>query len=133
MATVRYDFNDDLEDDIKKATARALLRVGGDCIVDTQEDVPVQSGNYRRSIRLDPPQEDNQGIFVVWGSFDVNYAIAVETGDISLIEGNAPQSRDIIEVANPRNTGHHWSMRRATERNYPKTLKYLKDEAKDVA
>ena len=132
MARVRYDFNDDLEGDLKKATARALLKTAGACVADAQEDVPVQTGTYRRSIRFDQPQEDNQGIFVVWGSFDVNYAIAVETGDISLIEGNAPQGSDIIEVANPRNTGHHWSLRRATEREYPKILGRLKDETKKV-
>ena len=78
-----------LGDDVFKATQRATELAANEtmalCVDDAKKNVPVVTAVLQGSIRLTPALAVGFIVTGEWGSFDVNYALAVETGDQSLV------------------------------------------------
>ena len=56
-----------------------------DCVTDAKPNTPFITGALSRSIRFDPAKEEGNTVVGVWGSFDINYALAVEMGNARLV------------------------------------------------
>ena len=66
------------------ATLAGINSTMGSCVRSAQENTPVLTGNLRRSIKIqDLAAEERNVISGLWGSADVNYALAIEAGLMS--------------------------------------------------
>ena len=70
----------DVRELIRAAQAEALEETAVACVRDAHPNTPIRTGTLRGSIRFQPVEETEQGMFVEWGSYGVNYAIYVELG-----------------------------------------------------
>lgn len=66
----------------------------GACVTEAKRNVPVRTATLQGSIRFDPAEIKGSEVSGVWGSFDVNYALAVETGNRSLVGPPGSSSRE---------------------------------------
>ena len=128
MASNREWNGDKVAELVRQATERGMQSVVADCIKDAKENVPVQTGNLQRSIRADPPDTNRDGVSITWGSFDVNYALAVETGNRSLI--GPQEGADPLPVTKSpgKNHGNTHFLRGATDKFYPELGDRIKKE-----
>lgn len=63
-----------------------------------------------------------------WGSTDVIYALAVETGNASYLKGSNEGKGSLAGFKRPetrRNKGHHNSLRNSADEHYPKLAKAI--------
>ena len=122
--------------DVLEATIRASVlgieEVLVDCVADAQDNVPFATGTLFRSIKTGENGVEIKGDTIVgeWGSFDVNYAIGVETGNRSLIvsvdsdpDGGGARGKRGSTGGGPRrgtvrNAGNKGFLRGAADRHY---------------
>ena len=82
------------------------------------------------SLRLDPAKIERSGVSGLWGSFDINYALAVETG-IRELAGSQPLGGEREAGPNLRRRGvrrgNTNSMRNAADRFYPELAQRIRD------
>ena len=104
---------------VEKATADAIDEVMSDCVNDAKSDVPVATASLQGSIKIvDPGGKDAGGVIAgVWGSTDINYALAIETGNFAYLRGQKSSAK--LSVPTRRNRGRRGSLRRAADQNYP--------------
>ena len=67
-----------------------------DCVTDAKPNTPFITGALSRSIRFNPAKAEGNTVVGVWGSFDINYALAVETGNASLAGPNLLAAKTIV-------------------------------------
>ena len=107
--------------DLQDATQEAIDDTMAKCVDDAKRNVPVVTATLQGSIRLKPAEQTHKGLVGEWGSFDVNYALAVETGNRSLVgpphRSTTPGSRT---SGAGRNTGNRNFLRNAADKEYPK-------------
>ena len=117
----RFDFKwngEQVRKNVVKATIHGIDHIMGRCVGTGKEDVPVASATYQGSIRIvEPAAEHGDEIYGVWGSVDVNYALAIETGDFSYLKGLPNQSRQSVPTR--KNKGNRGSLRKAADQHYP--------------
>ena len=81
--------------------------------------VPVVTATLQGSIRLEPAEHRGNEVVGRFGSFDVNYALGIETGDRSKIPPGA-LTPPIGPPVGRRNTGRRHFLRDAAATEYPK-------------
>ena len=114
---------------VQEATEGGLMAVAADCVKDAKEHVPVVTGNLQRSIKANPPETKGNITGLVWGSHDVHYALAIETGNRSLIGPEDASARDIPPTKSPgKNHGNVRFLRGAADKFYPQLGKRIQDE-----
>ena len=121
MATVNFEwYGGKVGRKVVKATRQAMEETMAACVVDAKQNVPVVTAVLQGSLRMsDPPVEQNgESLRGQWGSFDVNYALAVELGDGSLAgpDSGLPDA----PVSGRKNTGNKGFLRGAADKEYPK-------------
>ena len=116
---------DDVLKQVVKATRQGIDEVMGKCVEDAQANVPVRTGNLKRSIKPQEPAHEERGVVVgVWGSADVNYALAVEvgtTGGSIQVKAHTRKGRSLR--AHSRQTSPRRGrnmLRNAADKNYPR-------------
>ena len=122
MAKGKFSFDlsglrvDEVLSNVEKATKDGIDEVMSDCVGTSKGDVPVASASYQGSIRIvEPARKDGGEIAGVWGSTDINYALAIETGDFSYLQG---QPSDGERVETRKNKGNRGSLRKAADQHY---------------
>lgn len=102
---------------VMRATKGGINEIMSRCIATAKEDVPVATATYQGSIRVvEAADERGDEVYGVWGSVDVNYALAIETGDFSYLKG-VKQTGPRAETR--RNKGSRGSLRKAADQHYP--------------
>lgn len=116
----------------QSATAKGINEIMGRCVSQAQDTIPVQFGILQRSIRLEPAETKGERTIGTWGSFDVNYALAVETGDRSLAGPTSDYVRSMhrerAQEGRVRNTGRTNSLRDAADAHYPNLTATIKNK-----
>ena len=113
-------------DQVKAALLRAS-RFGIDettteCVKDAKVNVPRWTTALQGSIRIQPAEVDGNVVSGLWGSWDINYALAVETGNRGLIGPNDlggeldPNRGDLLRRVN---SGNKNFLRNAADLEYP--------------
>lgn len=69
-----------------KASRFGIDETMAKCIQDAKPNTPVVTGALQGSIRLEPARIQRARVIGRWGSFDINYALAVEAGHDGGIE-----------------------------------------------
>ena len=101
----------------------------GACVTEAKRNVPVRTATLQGSIRFDPAEIKGSEVSGVWGSFDVNYALAVETGNRSLVGPPGSSSWERGPSRGPgRNTGNTGFLRGAADQEYPKLARRINRE-----
>ena len=119
--TTKIDWNDDgVRKAVRAAAAKAINQVMAECLKEAREGVPLVTGTLEGSIQAWQPAQpgDSGPILGVWGSADVNYALAIELGDRSLIPAGSQPPRPPAR-GTPRNTGNKGFLRAAADKYYP--------------
>ena len=120
---------------ILDAARQAIDETMGECVVDAQRNVPVVTGTLRRSITIHQlATKTKDTVAGVWGSADVVYALAVETGNRADVKrtdstregggerGGAARGRRTgppLKVTAGKNTGNRNFLRGAADKEYP--------------
>ena len=65
---------------LREATRDGIDETMGLCVNGSKERVPVITATYQGSIRFEPATIQGDRVRGQWGSFDVGYALKVETG-----------------------------------------------------
>ena len=73
-------FGDDLKHKLRAAQSRALVKVAGRVIRRAVPRAPIHLSPLRRSLRFDAPKATPDGVKILLGSFDVEYALYQERG-----------------------------------------------------
>lgn len=104
---------------VMEAARKGIDATTADCVNEAKENVPVVTGTLQGSIRIEPATIDGPTAKGRWGSFDVNYALAVETGDRGLLgpDGTEQVVRPI--PGRGRNRGNRNFLRSAADNHYP--------------
>jgi len=103
------------------ATKDGIDTVMGDCVKGAKRDVPRATASYQGSIRIvEPARVVGNDVAGYWGSTDINYALAIETGDFGYLRdadllGDEPDHR----VPTRANKGNRGSLRKMADRYYP--------------
>jgi hypothetical protein len=97
---------DKVADKVKAAQKQGLLRTVSDCLEDAKDLVHIRTGTLQRSIKTEGVQEDKEGLSILWGSWDVNYAFWQEV---------LPESK-----------GGKAYLRPSADKNYPKLGEYIR-------
>ena len=106
---------------IERASEWGIDKTTSECVRDAKENVPVRTGALQGSIRMQPATRRGKYIEGTWGSFDVNYALAIELGNPSLIPRDADNRRESLPYSSRgRNTGNRGFLRGAADKQYPK-------------
>lgn len=118
MAILEW-FGNEVQAKVEKAVRQGLEDTMGPMVIEAVGDVPRVTTILQGSIRYDPPEMRGDEIVGEWGSFDVNYAEAVETGDRSKAEPESDYVKEQRERLRRRtgqpgfNTGNTGSLRKA--------------------
>ena len=81
MSDVTLDWKgDELLRKIRAAERRALVKVAGRIVTKAVPRAPYKETILRGSIRHDPPETTSEGVSILVGSFDVEYALRQEKG-----------------------------------------------------
>ena len=79
-------------------------------VKDAKQNVPVVTATLQGSIRIQPSEIKGEDVDGLWGSFDVNYALAVEMGNPKLVPSGGDDQRekfpDIGRGIRTGNTGY---------------------------
>ena len=119
-------------DEVLRHTQRAIRYAIDEtmsaCVDDAKRNVPRVTGTLQGSIQIEPASIDRNGKVVgEWGSFDVNYALAVEMGNRSLVGPPHKSKTPGIKASGPgRNTGNRNFLRNAADKEYPKLRSRIK-------
>ena len=91
------------------------------CVSDSKQTVPVATAALQGGIKVSQPaRKDGDEIAGIWGSHDVFYALAIETGDRSYLRGMSRNSTaGMGKVQTKRNKGRRNSLRDAADTHYP--------------
>ena len=65
---------------VEQATREAFDETMALCVATAKSNTPVKTAALQGSIRLDPSRLKGNVVEGIWGSFDINYALAVEVG-----------------------------------------------------
>ena len=88
------------------------------CVPAAKADVPVATAALQGSIKVVEPARKETGgeIAGLWGSTDIMYALAVETGDFGYLKGQRSDGKPFVETR--RNKGRRGSLRKAADDHY---------------
>ena len=108
---------DEVLSNVEKATKDGIDEVMSDCVGYIKRR---RAGRHRLPTRgvfkiVEPARKDGGEIAGVWGSTDINYALAIETGDFSYLQG---QPSDGERVETRKNKGNRGSLRKAADQHY---------------
>ncbi len=118
---------DEVMSTVERATKDGIDIIMGECLPTAKDDVPVATSAYHGSIKVvEKARKVGGEIAGIWGSTDINYALAIETGDRSYLRGSGLTEKGEKRVPTHRNKGNHGSLRKAADRHY-------KDLAKTIA
>ena len=109
-------------DKVVKAAKDGVDEIMNRCVTEAFGDVPYASGTLQGSIK---PHEqandlfgDNNGdLYGIWGSHDVVYALAIETGEFGYLESVKAETAGEWKPTT-RNKGVRGSLRRAADKHY---------------
>ena len=110
---------------VQSAAESGVNETMGMCVRQAKQDVPVVFAILQGSIRLEPAETQDGDVVGKWGSFDVHYAAAVETGNRSLVGpessgwARAEHGARVAE-GRVRNTGNRNFLRNAADQEYPR-------------
>ena len=104
---------------VVRACRFAIDKTHAEAVDDAKTNVPVLSATLQGSLRLEPAAERRGTVVGRFGSFDVNYALGIETGDRSKIPPGA-LTPPIGPPRGRRNTGNRHFLGNAARREYPK-------------
>ena len=110
---------DDVAKKVVEATAWGVDKTTSECVHDAKEHVPFVTGTLEGSLRIEEAEQHGDRVTGRWGSFDVQYALAVEMGNPSLAVNSGDDSREFVK-GTPRNTGNNRFLRGAADKEYPK-------------
>ena len=107
--------------DLERAIKQAMDETMAEAVTDAKEHVPVRTGVLQGSIRLTPATSVGNHIEGEWGSYGVNYALAVELGNPHLAVPSDGSTRETTPYQGPgKNTGYNGFLRGAADKEYPK-------------
>ena len=124
-------------DEVFRATLRATQLAADEtlalCVDDAKNNVPVVTAVLQGSLRLEPAEVKGSMVTGAFGSFDVNYALAVETGDRSLVGPQGAQTRESLPRSGKgKNTGNKNFLRNASDKEYPKFAGRIRNHYKKL-
>ena len=73
-------YGGDIKKRIRAAERQAVVETAVACVRKAVPRAPIEYGTLRRSIKIGVPVEGERGVRILWGSFDVNYALYQERG-----------------------------------------------------
>lgn len=123
---------DDVLDKLLEATGWGVDKTMEQCVDDAKENVPVRTTTLQGSIRLEPHQRRGLRVSGVWGSFDVQYALAVEMGNATLVPKGADTKPDKKTLSTPKNTGNKGFFRGAADKEYPNLADHIADRFEKI-
>ena len=114
---------DEVFDRMLDATKIAIDETTAECVKDAKENVPVVTATLQGSLRIEPAMVKRGEVSGLWGSFDVNYALAVETGNRSLVGPSGSSTRERGGAGGRgKNTGNRNFLRNAADKHYPRLI-----------
>ena len=79
--TLRW-YGDRVQARLLEAIRQGIDETMAECVNKAKPKTPVLTGTLQGSIQFRPAEVKGDSVSGVWGSFDVNYAIYVETGSL---------------------------------------------------
>ena len=114
---------------IQRASQRAIDKTTAECVDDAKQNVPVVTATLQGSLRIEPAEIKGNVVSGRWGSFDVNYALAVEMGNRSLVPAGGDTKRDQrTGTGRGIRTGNTGFLRGAADKEYPKLAARIRKE-----
>lgn len=108
------------------ATRLAMDRIMAKCIVEAKGDVSVKTATLQGSIRMEPTKLKGGDLVGIWGSYNVKYAIYIETGtDPYIIRPKSKKALFWPGASHPVKVVHHPGikaqpfLRPAADKYYP--------------
>ena len=106
---------------VLKASQRAVDDTMSRAVKDAKQNVPVVTATLQGSIRIQPSEIKGEDVDGLWGSFEVNYALAVETGNRALVPSGGDNQREMTpNIGRGIRTGNTGFLRNAADKEYPK-------------
>lgn len=116
---------------VQRASKRAIDDTMSRAVSHAKENVPVVTATLQGSLRIEPAEIKGNVVSGRWGSFDVNYALAVEMGNRSLVPAGGDAKRDKRSgTGRGIRTGNTGFLRSAADREYPKLAGRIRKEFK---
>ena len=110
----------DVLDKVVQATKWGIDKTTAACVVDAKENVPVVTATLQGSLRIEPAEQRGVQVSGLWGSFDVNYALAIEMKNPSLAVSGGDNTRETLPyTGRGKNTGNSGFLRGAADKEYP--------------
>ena len=114
---------------VQRASKRAIDDTMSRAVRDAKNNVPVVTSTLQGSLRIEPAEIKGNVVSGRWGSFDVNYALAVEMGNPSLVPAGGDVKRDTLpNTGRGIRTGNTGFLRGAAEKEYRNLAKRIRDE-----
>jgi len=134
MPTEKWDIDwrgDEVLKRTNEAARQGIDEIMSRCVPSAKADVPVATAALQGSIKVvEPARQDGDVIAGIWGSTDIFYALAVETGDHGYLkgfsQGRASQA-GFKRVETWRNKGNRGSLRKAADEHYPDLPKAISE------
>ena len=106
---------------VERASQRAIDKTTSLCVKDAKDNVPVVTATLQGSFKIQPAEIEGNFVTGLWGSFDVNYALAVELGNRSLVPSGGDTQRETLPNSGRGiRTGNTGFLRGAADKEYPK-------------
>ena len=116
----------------ENAARRGIDEVMKRCVPDAHDNVPVATRALRGSIQIwEEARKDSWNeIAGLWGSADIFYARAVETGDREYLEDMPKRetTKDMKRVPTTENKGNQNFLRGAADKFYPGLAREIRDQ-----
>ena len=114
---------------IQRASQLAIDKTTAECVNDAKQNVPVVTATLQGSFRIEPAEIKGAFVSGRWGSFDVNYALAIEMGNPSLIPAGGDAKRDTLpNTGRSIRTGNTGFLRGAADKEYHKLKERIRAE-----
>ena len=126
-----HDKSDAVRRRYENGARRGIDAVMGDCVRDALDNVPVATAALQGSIKVhQDARKEGDEIAGIWGSHDIFYALAVETGDRSYLSDVPKQDKEKDEPPVPtrRNKGNRNFLRGAADRYYPELADRIQEQ-----
>ena len=110
---------------------RGIDSIMGDCVKEAFDTVPIATAALQGGIKISQDaRKEGDEIAGIWGSHDVFYALAVETGDREYLEDlpKRASTKGMKRVPTYKNKGRRNSLRDAADIYYPQLADRIQEK-----